>query len=126
MTFNNQINNLKQNKMKSTILTLALMATFAFSHSQNAYETSMNKGLEMLHVSDNYETAYNCSNYFERIADANKKEWLPLYYAAYTSMASGFYETDADKKDALYQRGLTYIEKANAIQGDEKIGRAHV
>ena len=41
------------------------------------------------------------SNRFERIALAEKDQWLPYYYAAYARSIAGFITTDKSKVDEV-------------------------
>lgn len=105
--------------MKKAILTLTMLLAANIMIAQKDYEKGISKGLEMLKESESSESAYNCSNYFERVAEANKDKWLPLYYAAYASLATGFYEKDPAKKDELFLRGINFIDRAKSIAENE-------
>lgn len=57
------------------------------------------------------------SNSFERIADAEKNQWLPYYYAAYCTVVTALTEKDKSKIDALADKADGLINKAEAAAG---------
>jgi hypothetical protein len=79
----------------------------------------MQTGLEMLKNANTLQDAVDVTNYFERVAEANKGEWLPLYYAAYSSLNAGYQQEKPGMKDELYQKGIAFIQRAKAIKKDE-------
>lgn len=50
---------------------------------------------------------------FERIGDAEKNQWLPYYYAAFTRLLVGFHYVSSQKKDQMNKTAgeVTKIEK---------------
>lgn len=55
------------------------------------------------------------ANNFERVANAEKKEWLPYYYAAFCQVNYGFMEKDKSKVDAIADKATELINKADSI-----------
>ncbi len=55
------------------------------------------------------------ANNFERIANAEKVEWLPYYYAALCQVNYGFMEQDKSKIDAIADKASTLISKADSL-----------
>lgn len=53
---------------------------------------------------------------FERIAIAEKKEWLPWYYAGMCQLMSAFMQRDKSKIDAMADRADYFIAKADSLQ----------
>ena len=57
------------------------------------------------------------SNKFERIALAEKTQWLPYYYAAYCQVNYAFMQQeDKSKIDGIAQKATELINKADALQ----------
>ncbi|HEX8279084.1 MAG TPA: hypothetical protein VF540_10340, partial [Segetibacter sp.] len=52
---------------------------------------------------------------FERVADAEKTQWLPYYYAALANILRGFSDVKADK-DQVAETADVLIAKAEAIE----------
>jgi tetratricopeptide (TPR) repeat protein len=83
------------------------------------YVKAMEKNIAMLdsagmQTSPNiFQDAFNA---FERIAGANPKEWLPLYYQAYSEVMIGMRQTQNAKKDEYYDKAEAFISKADSLQ----------
>lgn len=58
-------------------------------------------------------------NSFQRIAEAEKDQWLPYYYAAYLSALQGIMTTDNSKKDAIADKAESLLAKAEEVLGKE-------
>src|SRR6476620_11977974 len=64
------------------------------------------------------------ANTFERIADAEKSQWQPYYYAALAQVNSGYALSNgqmgglADKLDPIADKAEEFINKAEAISKD--------
>jgi hypothetical protein len=56
---------------------------------------------------------------FEQIATVQKTDWLPLYYAAYSSIMLSLAITDNTKKDEALTHADELIERALKIKSDE-------
>lgn len=105
--------------MRKKILTIIISFIGAATFAGTGYEAAMQKGIDMLGQANSSQAAIDVTNYFERVAEANKNEWLPLYYAAYSSLSAGFQQEKSAMKDEWYQKGLTFIERAKAIKKNE-------
>lgn len=57
------------------------------------------------------------SNSFERIAEAEKNQWLPYYYAAYCTVVTALTEKDKSKIDVLADKADVLITKAETAAG---------
>lgn len=55
------------------------------------------------------------ANNFERIANTEKKEWLPYYYAALCQVNYGFMEQDKTKVDGIADKATELINKADSL-----------
>jgi hypothetical protein len=57
------------------------------------------------------------ANQFQRIADAEKTQWLPYYYAAFSNVMSGLMTgpNNADKTDPLADKAEALINKADEL-----------
>ncbi|NSL89940.1 hypothetical protein [Chitinophaga solisilvae] len=55
------------------------------------------------------------ANTFERIADAEKSQWLPYYYAAYCNIMHAFLLQDKSKIDPLADKAEASLDKAEAL-----------
>lgn len=88
-----------------TVLFTAISGTVFSSNYKEVMKTNIDK---MLSLSSSAELIA-LANQFERIANAEKEEWLPAYYAAYCFVRSTFF--DEMKSDETHQQ----LDKAQKI-----------
>jgi hypothetical protein len=96
-----------------TVLFSLSLATFAQS---DKYVAAMQKNLSAMDTS--FKTPANLlavANNFERIATAEKSQWLPYYYAAFCQVNYGFMEQDKDKIDGFADKATDLINKADSL-----------
>ncbi|MEO5941975.1 MAG: hypothetical protein ABIP30_03355 [Ferruginibacter sp.] len=55
------------------------------------------------------------ANNFERIALAEKNQWLPYYYAAFLQVNSGIMQTDKESCDAIADKANVLLNKADSL-----------
>ncbi len=110
--------------MKKLILSfsfcLALMGAFAQS---DKYMKAMQDKVAAVDTTHDVEGLKNLSASFERIADAEKTQWLPYYYAAYTQiqaalMANSFQQAKANVTDPMADKAEVLLNKAEALSKD--------
>ena len=89
--------------MKKIILLLVLVFASNVT-AQSQYEKGMNKAFTLWKTQQNTEAV----QLFERIASAEKSNWLPAYYAATILIIDGF----AIKEEAALK---THLDKAQAL-----------
>jgi hypothetical protein len=95
---------------------LALLIAFIISgivSGQSNYENGMQKAFELWGTNP---TA--ASNLFERIATAEKENWLPSYYAAQVLITQSFGEKDKSKLDAQLKKAQNLINDATTISNN--------
>lgn len=92
----------------ATTTTFAQSDRFVASMKSNiaAIDTSFKNPLNLLTLANN----------FERIATAEKTQWLPYYYAALCQVYYSYMEQDKTKVDAIADKATDLIDKANALQ----------
>ena len=97
----------------STIVLFSAIILFAQSEK---YTTAMKKNLAATDTSfKNPADLLTVANNFERIADAEKSQWLPYYYAAFCQVNYGFLLQDKDKVDGFADKATVLIAKADSI-----------
>jgi len=106
--------------MKKIVLPLAIIcfANVAFAQSDK-YVSAMKANIVLLDSMMTKGNGEAIANNFERIADAEKTQWLPYYYAALGTVSQAYTEKDNSKKDALADKAQQLIDKAEAILGKE-------
>src|SRR5665648_560563 len=88
--------------MKKIILSLAvLFVSFASMAQKPEYLQTMGETLGQFSTCKSVSDFQALGNKFQMIANAEKSEWLPLYYNAHCYIIMSFMEpTDAAKKDS--------------------------
>ena len=99
---------------KTLLFAFLLLSTQVFSQS-DGYQTAMEKGLDLLSANKSSENFIIAANHFERIAKAESKQWLPIYYSAYANLVVGLLSKDNDLKDQYFDRALAQVEQADVI-----------
>lgn len=74
--------------------------------AQSQYEKGMNKAFELWNKGKLTES----SNLFERIAKAEKENWIPFYYAAYLEIITSFKEKDEAKLKAKLEKASGHLD----------------
>jgi hypothetical protein len=104
--------------MKKLFLLAAVsfLATGAFAQSEK-YIASMKANIAAIDSSfKNPANLLELSNKFERIATAEKTQWLAYYYAAFCQVNYSYMEQDKTKIDAIADKATELIDKADALQ----------
>src|SRR5687768_7194000 len=106
--------------MKKVLLFVIAAVGSSVSFAQNErYVNAMKVNIVKLDSGMIKSNMDELANNFERIAAAEKTEWLPYYYAAYATVMHAFMEQDKSKSDAIADKAEALIAKAEAIAGKE-------
>jgi hypothetical protein len=107
-------------KVINTIgLFLLLTSMNSFAQTSNEkFQQAVLKGRELLKNAKGPEDFVKSANYFERVAQAESKEWLAPYYAAYSNLVAGLTSTDNAVKDQYWDRALIEVDQAAALSNN--------
>lgn len=83
------------------------------------YVNAMKKNISAMDSAMQKGTMPDIANNFERIAEAEKTQWLPYYYAAYCTVMNAFMEQDKSKTDGIADKAEQLIKKAEELAGGE-------
>lgn len=103
---------------KLTIALVFLSLSFA-SFSNEAYRKAMSQSIEKLFQATTLPEYVEIANQFERIAQIEKAQWLPLYYASYAYIMISFQEPDNAKKDSYLDKAQKFLDNALALEPNE-------
>ena len=94
-----------------------MLVTAFTTQAQTANPTAtLQKGIQLLDSAKTSEQYLQAAGYFQNIATANKKQWLPQYYSAYSNlMAAINSKATNDLKDDLYDKAMLYTSKADSL-----------
>lgn len=103
--------------LSTSVILLLIFAGFnSFAQTSNEkFQTAVKKGLEQMSTSKTSEDFLKTSNYFERIAQVETKEWLAPYYAAYNNLIAGIMAEDKSVKDQYFENAKKEIDQANTL-----------
>jgi hypothetical protein len=106
--------------MKKLVLFSAIISMAYFTSAQSdKYVSAMKTNIALM---DSMMTKHNgaeLANNFQRIAEAEKTQWLPYYYAGLCTINQAYTEQDNSKKDAIADKAQQFIDKAEGILGKE-------
>ena len=107
-----------------SLVVASVMITGVFAQSEK-YTKAMEALVPAIDTTRDHDALITLANSFERIANAEKTQWLPFYYAALANINAGFtYAMDGgfgDKTadiDPLADKGEELINKAEALSKD--------
>lgn len=106
--------------MKRLFLSILASWTIAFSFAGNpAYEQAMKQAIDQLNRADSPETYQTAANQFQRIAQVEQNEWLPLYYTSYAYIIKGALSESGEEKDQSLDQAQEYLDKVKDLVSEE-------
>ncbi len=104
-------------KVKLIMLFVLITAGVLNVNAQSEkYEPAMQKTLLSIKAAgDDNAKMLEVSNNFERIAKAEKNQWLPYYYAALTQVFYGFSQSDMSEVDPIADKAGALLAKADSL-----------
>lgn len=105
--------------MKSIIASFLFIAvTFTASAQSEKFTAAMQSKLAGYATAQTPQDFLDLSNAFERIAEAEKTQWLAYYYAAHAQVIYGYMlsQKDASGLDPIADKAEQLINKADALE----------
>ena len=114
--------------MKKTIFILCAMfiASFSFAQMPEKFVKAMEPKIAAVDTTSSIQGLTDLANSFERIAEAEKNQWLAYYYAAFCNTSAGLMvagsgdmmAAKADKTDPYADKAEKQIKKAEEMMKD--------
>jgi hypothetical protein len=105
--------------MKKILLpVLLLIFSFSTNAQDEKFVKAMEKNLSMIDTASSLTSFQVIENNFERIANAEKGNWLPYYYSAYILAISSFMDTVIEKKDVYLDKAEQLVSVADSLEPD--------
>lgn len=111
--------------MRKTIFILSaiLVASFSFAQMPDKFVKAMEAKMAAVDTTISVQGLTDLANAFERIAEAEKNQWLAYYYAAYCNASAGLMVgsggdimvAKADKTDPYADKADAQIKKAEEL-----------
>jgi hypothetical protein len=98
-------------KKLTMVLIFLFVNLLAWGQSSPHYQAAMTKAIGELWAAKSAAELQAVINQFDRIAGAEKNEWLPLYYAALGAAQASFMEKDTGKRDGYLDKGQQYVDQ---------------
>ena len=103
-------------KKLTLLISITCFTVVAFAQSEK-YMASMKSNIAAIDTSfKNPANLLALANKFERIAIAEKNQWLAYYYAALCQVNYTYMEQDKTKIDAIADKASELIDKADSLQ----------
>jgi hypothetical protein len=99
---------------KVSLIIAALLLGFAMSAQNKKFVAGMKKALAQFDSVKKTEQYQGIANDFERIGNAEKKEWLPNYYAGMCYIMLAF-DAAGDKIDTYCDKAEVFLRKADSL-----------
>ncbi len=106
--------------MKSLLFSLMIFGSLVASAQSDKYSAAMEKTFHLFDTAKTTADLLSVANTFERIAEAEKTQWLPYYYAGLALSTAGWNDPSMDK-DANSTRINTLCDKAEALDKNSEI-----
>lgn len=112
--------------MKHLIPFMMVLAISIQTNGQTAkYQSAMESKMAAVDTTTTFESWQELGNSFERIADAEKTQWLPYYYCALSNVMSGYMLNSGStgtgsstQTDQIADKAEAMITKAEALEKD--------
>ncbi len=101
------------------VFLIAMSGALLLSAQNEKYTSAMKNNIAELDSAHDPGKLAELANTFERIADAEKTQWLPYYYASYCQVMYSFMQEDKSKSDGIADKAAQLIKKAEDINGGE-------
>ena len=100
----------------------SILAFISFvSISQSKFESAILKGKELINNADTATEYKKASNYFERIAQKESGEWLPLYYQAQVLCIMASNDGNMDRRETTINSALDLISKGKKMDKNAEL-----
>jgi hypothetical protein len=108
--------------MQRIILVFALFITSFSGFAQNdAYHSTMAGLLTKMKSASSIEMYTPIANGFERVANAEPKQWLPKYYAAFCYVMQSMMNSNKDQIDPVIDQAEKLLTDAAALVKNDEI-----
>ncbi|HNF71971.1 MAG TPA: hypothetical protein PLP34_06145, partial [Chitinophagaceae bacterium] len=109
--------------MKKVLLSLSfLFLTLGVFAQSEQYKKGMKNMLTKLNEAKNDPAAYEeAANGFNRIAEAEKTQWLPKYYSAFSMVMQAMFSPEKDKVDAILDVADRMLSEISATKESDEV-----
>ncbi|WP_192822280.1 hypothetical protein [Rufibacter sp. LB8] len=87
--------------------------------AQGNFQAALTETLQQFKAAKTTEETLPLVNKFNRIAEAEPKQWLPAYYAAFAQISVSFRVKEEEQREALLDKAQTYLDRAFKLEPKE-------
>ncbi len=102
--------------MKSLLLAVLALTTMTVYSQSDRYKQAMTANIKKIDSAKTADDLLAVSAAFERIAEAEKNQWLPYYYAAFTQTLYAFQKNTPSSNDAFADKAEQLLNKASELE----------
>lgn len=103
--------------MKKIFIVLIALAVTTHGIAQSEkFTKAMTTNIALIDSAKTADDMLAASAAFERIGDAEKNQWLPYYYAAFSQVIYAFMKNDRNNNDAYAGKAEQLLLKADGLQ----------
>jgi len=99
----------------SLLLSITLISGL---HADDKFTKAMKKNLSKIDTLKTAADFIETANNFERIALAEKSEWLPYYYASYLYILASYSDPNSENKDSYLDKADSFSNTADSLKPD--------
>lgn len=101
--------------MKNLIITVLLTSLYSVALiGQSKYEQGMGKAFQLIEEKE----VKSAVALFERIGEAEKDKWLPIYHAAHTLIWNSFGEQEKEMRESVLEQAKIFVAEAHKRSPD--------
>lgn len=105
--------------MKTLVgIILLMLLNPVYSKSEGNYEKAMKEALDKMNQTSSIDERQLVANQFDRIADVEKENWLPVYHAAYVRVLMAAMEQDTKMKDTYLDAAQLNLDEVEKMDHD--------
>ncbi len=101
------------------VFAIAVLCSVLLNAQSEKFSSAMKANISRLDSTRDAGGYAELANNFQRIAEAEKTQWLPYYYASYCTVMNAYMEPDKSKTDGIADKAEVLIKKAEELNGGE-------
>ncbi len=102
--------------MKTLLSILVTFLIISSIYADDKYESAMKSNLEKIGSAQTPNDYIKIANNFERIALAEKEEWLPYYYSSFCYVLASYTDTSGTRKDIYLDKADAFLQSADSLE----------
>lgn len=102
-----------------TLAFIIMFSMISYTSFSEGFESTMKETITEMYQTLDAQKLENIAGKFYRIGEAEKDEWLPYYYAAYSFVSITYLLDDGEAIDSYLDKAQPMLDKALELNPDE-------